>query len=106
MRNTGQALRLVSFVDETPGAALADLAEHAGAAAPRWTLAGGSSRRRGRDPPGAGGRADVPLRVPGLADAYGRVRRVEARPPDNVDKIMRDIGTPREHGRAVNEPSI
>jgi hypothetical protein len=95
VRNTGQALRLVTFVDETAGAPpLADLAEHAGAAAPRWTLAGGdlspveSAIRRA-----AGGRADVPLYgYLLLADAHGRVRRVEAPTPKNVDTIMRDIG--------------
>jgi hypothetical protein len=95
VRNTGQALRLITFVDETPGAPpLADLAEHAGAAAPRWTLAGGdlapveSAIRKA-----AGGRADVPLYgYLLLADAHGRVRRVEAPTQDNVDQIMRDIG--------------
>ena len=95
VRNTGQALRLVSFVDQTPGTPpLADLAEHAGAAAPRWTLAGGdlgpveAAFRRA-----AGGRPDVPLYgYLLLADAHGRVRRVEAPTKDNVDTIMRDIG--------------
>lgn len=95
VRNTGQALRLVSFVDQTPGTPpLAELAEHVGAAAPRWTLAGGdlgpveAAIRRA-----AGGRADVPLYgYLLLADAHGRVRRVEAPTPDNVDRIMRDIG--------------
>jgi hypothetical protein len=95
VRNTGQALRLVSFVDQTPGAPpLADLAEHTGAAAPRWTLAGGdlgpveAAIRKA-----AGGRADVPLYgYLLLADAHGRVRRVEAPTRDNVDRIMRDIG--------------
>ena len=95
VRNTGQALRLVSFVDLTPGAPpLADLAERSGAAAPRWTLAGGSLEpveaaiRRA-----AGGRADVPLYgYLLLADAHGRIRRVEAPTRDNVDTIMRDIG--------------
>lgn len=95
VRNTGQALRLVSFVDETPGSPpLADLAGHAGAAAPRWTLAGGdlgpveTAIRRA-----AGGRADVPLYgYLLLADAHGRVRRVEPPTPENVDLMMRDIG--------------
>ncbi len=95
VRNTGQALRLVSFVDQGPGAPpLSDLAEHAGAAAPRWTLAGGdlepveAAFRRA-----AGGRADVPLYgYLILADAHGRIRRVEAPTRDAVDAIMRDIG--------------
>ncbi len=95
VRNTGQALRLVSFVDEPPGSPpLADLAEHAGAGAPRWTLAGGdlgpveSAIRKA-----AGGRADVPLYgYLLLADAHGRVRRVAAPTPENVDLMMRDIG--------------
>jgi cytochrome oxidase Cu insertion factor (SCO1/SenC/PrrC family) len=95
VRNTGQALRLVSFVDLTPGAPpLADLAEHAGAAAPRWTLAGGDlAPVEAAIRKAAGGRPDVPL--DGyllLADAHGRVRRVEAPTPENVDRIMRDIG--------------
>ncbi|MGA7990396.1 MAG: hypothetical protein WCC53_03085 [Thermoanaerobaculia bacterium] len=95
VRNTGQALRLVSFVDETPGSPpLPDLAVHAGAAAPRWTLAGGdlgpveAAIRKA-----AGGRPEVPLTgYLLLADAHGRIRRVEAPTPDNVDQIMRDIG--------------
>ena len=95
VRNTGQALRLVSFVDLTPGAPpLADLAEHAGAAAPRWTLAGGDlASVEAAIRKAAGGRADVPLYgYLLLADAHGRVRRVEAPTPGNVDQIMRDIG--------------
>lgn len=95
VRNTGSSLRLVSFVDLAPGAPpLADLAARAGAAAPRWTLAGGdlapveAAMRKA-----AGGRADVPLTgYLLLADARGRVRRVEAPTPENVDRIMRDIG--------------
>jgi len=95
VRNTGQALRLVTFVDLAPGAPpLADLAEHAGAAAPRWTLAGGDlapveeAIRKA-----AGGRADVPLYgYLVLADAHGRVRRVAAPTTVNVDELMRDIG--------------
>jgi protein SCO1 len=95
VRNTGQALRLVSFVNETPGAPpLGDIAEHVGAASPRWTLAGGdlgpveSAIRRA-----AGGRADVPLYgYLLLADAHGRVRRVNAPTRENVDQMMRDIG--------------
>jgi protein SCO1 len=95
VRNTGQALRLVSFVDETPGSPpLADLAAHAGAAAPRWTLAGGDlAPVEAAIRKAAGGRADVPLYgYLLLADAHGRVRRIEAPTPDNVDLIMRDIG--------------
>jgi protein SCO1 len=95
VRNTGQALRLVSFVDLTPGASpLADLAEHAGAVAPRWTLAGGDlAPVEAAIRKAAGGRADVPL---GgyllLVDSHGRIRRVVAPARDNVDQIMRDIG--------------
>jgi len=95
VRNTGQALRLVSFVDRTPGAPpLADLAEHAGAVAPRWTLAGGDlAPVEAAIRKAAGGRADVPLTgYLLLADAHGRVRRVVAPTRDNVDQIMRDIG--------------
>ena len=95
VRNTGQALRLVSFVDQTPGAPpLADLAEHVGAAAPRWTLAGGDlGPVEGAIRKAAGARADIPLTgYLLLADAHGRVRRVEAPTKDNVDRIMRDIG--------------
>jgi hypothetical protein len=95
VRNTGQALRLVSFVDQTPGAPpLADLAEHVGAAAPRWTLVGGDlGPVEGAIRTAAGGRTDVPLTgYLLLADAHGRVRRVEAPTKDNVDRIMRDIG--------------
>lgn len=95
VRNTGQALRLVSFVDQAPGAPpLADLAEHTGAAAPRWTFAGGNLEKV--EPAirrAAGGRPDVPLYgYLLLADAHGRIRRVEAPTRDNVDTIMRDIG--------------
>ena len=95
VRNTGQALRLVSFVDQTPGAPpLADLAGHTGAAAPRWTLAGGDLEKvEAAIRKSAGGRADVPLYgYLLLADAHGRIRRVEAPTRDNVDTIMRDIG--------------
>jgi hypothetical protein len=95
VRNTGQALRLVSFVDQTPGAPpLADLAEHAGAAAPRWTLAAGTlGPVEAAIRKAAGGRADVPLYgYLLLADAHGRIRRVEAPARDAVDTIMRDIG--------------
>ena len=95
VRNTGQALRLVSFVDQTPGTPpLADLAERTGAAAPRWTLAGGSLEKvEAAIRKAAAGRADVPLYgYLLLADAHGRIRRVEAPTKDNVDTIMRDIG--------------
>jgi len=95
VRNTGQALRLVSFVDLTPGTPpLADLAGHAGAAAPRWTLAGGDlAPVEAAIRKAAGGRADVPLYgYLLLADAHGRVRRVDAPTKENVDRIMRDIG--------------
>jgi hypothetical protein len=95
VRNTGQALRLVSFVDQTPGAPpLVDLAGHVGAAAPRWTLAGGDLEKvEAAIRRAAGGRADVPLYgYLLLADAHGRIRRVEAPTRDNVDTIMRDIG--------------
>lgn len=95
VRNTGQALRLVSFVDLTPGAPpLADLAAHAGAAAPRWTFAGGDlAPVEAVIRIAAGSRADVPLYgYLLLSDAHGRIRRVEAPTPENVDQIMRDIG--------------
>ena len=95
VRNTGQALRLVSFVDLAPGAPpLADLAGHAGAAEPRWTLAGGDlAPVEAAIRTAAGGRADVPLfGYLLLADAHGRIRRVEAPAKENVDRIMRDIG--------------
>jgi len=95
VRNTGQALRLVSFVDEAPGTPpLADLAEHAGATAPRWTLLGGDlEKAEAAIRRAAGGRADVPLYgYLLLADAHGRIRRVEAPTRENVDGIMRDIG--------------
>lgn len=95
VRNTGQALRLVSFVDLTPGTPpLPELGAHAGAVAPRWTLAGGDlAPVEAAIRKAAGGRADVPLTgYLLLADAHGRVRRVEAPTPDNVDRIMRDIG--------------
>jgi hypothetical protein len=95
VRNTGQALRLVTFVDLAPGTPpLADLAAHAGAAAPRWTLAGGAlAPVEAAIRKAAGGRADVPLfGYLVLADAHGRIRRVEAPTKDAVDQIMRDIG--------------
>jgi hypothetical protein len=99
VRNTGEAVHLVSFVDTTSkvpsaGLALADLAKGAGAGAWRWTLAGGDVRPletatlKALRAPEGGTLAGRLL----LLDARGRVRRRGAPSPDEIDLMMRDTG--------------
>jgi hypothetical protein len=99
VRNTGEAVRLVSFVDTAPrphsaAPALADLAKGAGAGAWRWTLAGGDVRPleaatlKALHAPEDGTLAGRLL----LLDARGRMRRIGAPSPDEIDLMMRDTG--------------
>jgi hypothetical protein len=103
VRNTGEAVHLISFVDmpspsasSTPaeGPTLASLAKGAGAGAWRWTLAGGDVRLleaatlKALHAPEGGTLAGRLL----LIDARGRVRRLAAPSPDEIDRLMRDIG--------------
>ena len=104
VRNTGEAVHLISFVDmaspssasstPTEGPTLAALAKGAGAGAWRWTLAGGDVRPleaatlKALHAPEGGTLAGRLL----LVDARGRVRRLAAPSPDEIDHLMRDTG--------------
>jgi|NGEPerStandDraft_6_1074524.scaffolds.fasta_scaffold27602_4 hypothetical protein len=99
VRNTGEAVHLVSFVDTAPrspsaGLTLAALAQGAGAGAWRWTLAGGDVRPleaatlKALRAPEGGTLAGRLL----LLDARGRMRRIGAPSPDDIDLMMRDTG--------------
>jgi hypothetical protein len=104
VRNTGEAVHLISFVDmSSPSSAsppptgrptLATLATGAGAGAWRWTLAGGdvkgleAATLRALRAPEGGTLAGRLL----LVDARGRVRRLAAPSPDEIDHLMRDTG--------------
>ena len=99
VRNTGEAVHLVSFVDMTPespsaGPTLAALAKGAGAGAWRWTLAGGdvkpleAATLKALRAPEGGTLAGRLL----LLDARGRMRRLGAPSPDEIDLMMRDTG--------------
>ncbi len=99
VRNTGEAVHLVSFVDTTrrspsAGPTLAALAKGAGAGAWRWTLAGGdvkpleAATLKALRAPEGGTLAGRLL----LLDARGRMRRLGAPSPDEIDLMMRDTG--------------
>jgi hypothetical protein len=104
VRNTGEAVHLISFVDmsslssdsppPTGRPSLAALAKGAGAGAWRWTLAGGDVRPletatlKALHAPESGTLAGRLL----LVDARGRVRRLAAPSPDEIDHLMRDTG--------------
>jgi hypothetical protein len=93
VRNTGESVHLVSFVDmPSVSPALASLAKNAGAGAWRWTLAGGdvkpleSATLKALQAPEGGSLAGRLL----LLDARGRIRRLGAPSPDEIDLMMRD----------------
>jgi hypothetical protein len=94
MRNTGGAVRLVTFVDAPPGTPPWCDADTARAALPRWLHASGdlaafeAAARRA-----AGLSADLPLwgRLL-LVDAQGRIRRVAVPLKPELDQLMRDTG--------------
>jgi hypothetical protein len=97
VRNTGEAVHLVSFVDTSSspsGPTLAALAKGAGAGAWRWTLAGGDIRSleaaalKAIGAPEGGTLAGRLI----LLDARGRVRRLGAPTPAEIDLMMRDTG--------------
>jgi hypothetical protein len=95
VRNTGEAVHLVSFVDATPASpALASLAKNAGAGAWRWTLAGGdvkpleAATLNALHAPEGGTLAGRLL----LLDGRGRIRRLGAASPEEIDLMMRDTG--------------
>jgi hypothetical protein len=103
VRNTGEAVHLISFVEMSRSSAspppagsptLAALAKGAGAGAWRWTLAGGDVRALETATLEA-------LHVPEggtlsgrliLLDARGRMRRLGAPSPEEIDLMMRDTG--------------
>jgi hypothetical protein len=97
VRNTGDAVHLVSFVT-TPGAAtdhtLEELARGERAGAWRWTLAGGPTQALEGATLAALG--DVkPGSLAGrllLVDGTGRIRRVTGPSKEEIDLMMRDIG--------------
>jgi hypothetical protein len=98
VRNTGEVVHLVSFVDTAQSSpadpTLAALAKGAGAGAWRWTLAGGDVRPletatlKALRAPDGGTLAGRLL----LLDARGRMRRLGAPSPDEIDLMMRDTG--------------
>ena len=95
VRNTGEAVHLVSFVaGAADSGALATLAKNAGAGAWRWTLAGG-------DVQALEAAALLALHAPEggtltgrliLLDGKGRIRRLGSPSPDEIDLMMRDTG--------------
>lgn len=100
VRNTGESVHLVSFVDTamtstaSASPALASLAKNAGAGAWRWTLAGGdvkpleAATLKALHAPEDGILAGRLL----LLDGRGRIRRLGAPSPDEIDLMMRDTG--------------
>lgn len=103
VRNTADAVRLVSFVrfDGTAAlgpaglsARLASLARAAHAGTTRWTFAGGDTRTLEEvlvwSGPGEHGRSLQGKLL--LVDSGGRIRRVVSPAPEEVDLLMRDLG--------------
>ena len=95
VRNTGEAVHLVSFVDAVPSSGnLAILAKNAGAGAWRWTLAAGDVKTletatlKALHAPEGGTLAGRLL----LLDGRGRIRRLGSPSPDEIDLMMRDTG--------------
>ncbi|HEX7527736.1 MAG TPA: hypothetical protein VF425_01395, partial [Thermoanaerobaculia bacterium] len=98
VRNTGEAVHLVSFVEAAAGPALpstlSTLAKNAGAGAWRWTLADGDVKAseaatlKALQAPEGGTLAGRLL----LLDGRGRMRRLTAASPDEIDLMMRDTG--------------
>jgi hypothetical protein len=95
VRNTGEAVHLVSFVATAPDAGtLKTLAKNAGAGAWRWTLAGGDVKAleaatlKALYAPEGGTLAGRLL----LLDGRGRIRRLGAPSPEEIDLMMRDTG--------------
>ncbi len=95
VRNTGEAVHLVSFVSGAPDSeTLATLAKNAGAGAWRWTLAGGdvkpleAATLKALHAPEGGTLAGRLL----LVDTRGRIRRIGAPSPEEIDLMMRDTG--------------
>ena len=95
VRNTGEAVHLVSFVAAAPDAeTLKTLAKNAGAGAWRWTLAGGdigpleAATLKALHAPEDGTLAGRLL----LLDGRGRIRRLGAPSPGEIDLMMRDTG--------------
>jgi hypothetical protein len=94
MRNTGGAVRIVSFVDAPPGTPPWCDAEAARAALPRWIHASGSlAAFEAAARKAAGLPDDLPLwgRLL-LVDARGRIRRVAVPLKPELDQLMRDTG--------------
>ncbi|MEO6324569.1 MAG: hypothetical protein ABIT01_02615 [Thermoanaerobaculia bacterium] len=96
VRNTGDAVHLVTFLRGAgaPQAAASSAQAHAGVW--RWTLAGGetneleASLRRALEP-----RLGPSISLDGkllLIDAHGQVRRFVGSSKDEIDLMMRDIG--------------
>ncbi|MDL2717339.1 MAG: hypothetical protein PT977_06260 [Acidobacteriota bacterium] len=95
VRNTGEAVHLVSFVaGATDSGTLATLAKNAGAGAWRWTLAGGdikpleAATLQALHAPEGGTLAGRLI----LLDGRGRIRRLGSPSPDEIDLMMRDTG--------------
>jgi len=94
VRNTGEAVHLVSFVDAAGVSTLSSLAKNAGAGAWRWTLAGGdvkpleAATLKALNAPEGGTLAGRLL----LLDGRGRIRRLGSPSPDEIDLMMRDTG--------------
>jgi cytochrome oxidase Cu insertion factor (SCO1/SenC/PrrC family) len=94
MRNTGGAVRIVSFVDAPPGTPPWCDAETARAARPRWIHAsGGLAAFEAAARKASGLPDDLPLwgRLL-LVDAQGRIRRVAVPLKPELDQLMRDTG--------------
>ncbi len=94
VRNTGGAVRLVSFVDAPPGTPPWCDADLARAALPRWIHASGDlAAFEAAARKAAGLPADVPLwgRLL-LVDAAGRIRRVAAPNRAEIDGLLADTG--------------
>jgi hypothetical protein len=96
VRNTGEAVHLVTFLRGASAAEAAEASRSAHAGPWRWTIAGGATEaletgvRRALEP-----RLGPAISLDGkllLIDAHGRVRRFAGSTKDEIDLMMRDIG--------------
>jgi hypothetical protein len=102
VRNTGNAVHLVSFLKSAAPLGAADLkrlAAGARAGVSRWTLAAGEAGAteglEARTIAALGAPKDFSASLEGrllLVDGKGRIRRILGTTPDEIDLMMRDIG--------------
>jgi len=95
VRETGDAVHLVTFLTGASPFTPAELARRSGAGAWRWTLASGRAETMETLKTLAAGALRIPAdRLEGkllLLDGAGRIRRVTGSSPAEIDPMMRDI---------------